>query len=140
MYFYTVSLHNRTRGYRGSPLPSRRFATEGSTEANSPLLSLQIRKNTSKLGNFDECVPVATHLSKHIHRIRLMCPSCNTLVETHSSKYFFTIWRCGKVATPPNTKNNGKKGLVFFFDECVSTNVLQLVHIHQNFLVWRCFS
>ena len=35
MYFSTVSLHNRTRGCRGYPLPSRRFATEGSTEVSS---------------------------------------------------------------------------------------------------------
>ena len=66
---------------------------------------------------------------------------CNTLVEhicqnfacishpTHSPKklapfyhYIFVVWRCyfpfGRVS--------------WDFDECVSTNVLQLVHIHRN--------
>ena len=38
-YFSTITLHNRAWGCRGFTLLSRRFATKGSTEASSLLLS-----------------------------------------------------------------------------------------------------
>ena len=36
-----IALHNRNRGCGGIPHLSRKFATGGSTEANSPLLSVR---------------------------------------------------------------------------------------------------
>ena len=40
LQFVPMCHHNRTGGCRGLPLLSRRCATEGSTEASSPLLSV----------------------------------------------------------------------------------------------------
>ena len=68
--------------------------------------------NTSK-GQF--YISMNVYQLKHIGR--------NTFIEisTNTSKWELT---------PPNYDD--KKGLAFFFDECVSTNVLQLVHIGRK--------
>ena len=65
------------------------------------------------------------------HNFRPMCTSCNTLVETHSSKKkanpFLSLFLVfGGVATLPHLQIVKK-----YFDECVSTNVLQLGHINR---------
>ena len=43
LQFVPMCLQNRTGGCRGFPLLSRRIATKGSTEASSPLLSVEVR-------------------------------------------------------------------------------------------------
>ena len=49
-YKYSITLHNRTRGCRGYPLLSRRFATEGSTEASSSPLGEAPLYNAAGMG------------------------------------------------------------------------------------------
>ena len=69
------------------------------------LYYLEVLQSVSKI-SFDECVPVATHWSKHIHR--------NT---------FLLFGGVAKLQHLQILNIMIKKGLAFFFDECVSTNV-----------------
>ena len=63
---------------------------------------------------FDQCVATVTHWSKHIHRRKKLTPFLS----------LFLVF--GGVATLPHLQIVKK-----YFDECVSTNVLQLGHINR---------
>ena len=69
---------------------------------------------------FDQCVATVTHWSKHIHRRKKLTPFLS----------LFLVF--GGVATLPHLQIVKK-----YFDECVSTNVLQLGHINR--IRWMCF-
>ena len=109
----SITLYNGTGGCGGLPLLSRRYATQGSTEASSPLLSIgfkgakpplllntppSTKDNTSKpfILVFDECVTL-----RQIGQ--------NTLIKTTD--------------TPPKPWKHlqillSKKGITFFLEMC----------------------